>query len=220
MAEARPYGLDGLRMASERGVLFFGQLFGFDVYVTTDNARRLAEARRIDGKLFPATSGSNGLPARKCHTIRGSRKGWPLGIREAEDVPSILLVEGSSDFLQAHEVIHREQIRNVDASNCQCAPVALLGATTRIVVDALPFFRGKCVRIIAHNDASGAGLRGALRWKAQLEKYVQYLEVFVPRNLTTPAGATVTDLYDLSFVAPSNLKSIANLERITPHVNF
>ena len=48
--------------------------------------------------------------------------------------------------------------------------MALLSANVAIDEAVLPVFKGKHVRIIYHNDGSGAGWKGARRWQQQIVK--------------------------------------------------
>ena len=141
------------------GCLGFGSVGGFQCWVLTDAAGKIAEARRMDGQPFPLIGS---LGERKAHTLRGSTKSWPLGILPPKlkaippDMP-VVLVEGSGDYISGCDLL-------------SCAkdflPVAMLGAGAAISSEALPLFRGRKVLILAHPDA--AGLTAAMRWARQL----------------------------------------------------
>ena len=159
----RPMGIAGLTWAAERGVLVVGMWRDFQTYGVTDASGRVLEVRRIDGLPFPEMGP---LPERKSHSLKGSEKNWPVGLAEAVDYPAVALVEGVPDFLVAHDVVIWEQGTREHPQNVKCAPVAMLSASPAIHADALPFFKGKHVRIFAHAEA--AGLAGAEKWKRQL----------------------------------------------------
>jgi hypothetical protein len=159
----REYGLPGLVWAAHRGVLVVGQWSAWKCYGVTDSSGRVIEVRRVDNEPFPEMGP---LPVRKSHSLKGSEKHWPLGIQEAVDYPAIALVEGVPDFLVAHDVVIWEQGTREHPQNVKCAPVAMLSASPAIHADALPFFKGKHVRIFAHAEA--AGLAGAEKWRRQL----------------------------------------------------
>ena len=153
----------GLTWAAQRGVLVVGQWRDWPCYGVTDASGRVLEVRRVDNEPFPEMGP---LPERKSHSIKGSEKSWPVGLPEAVDYPAIALVEGVPDFLVAHDVVIWEQVTREHPQDVRCAPVAMLSASPAIHADALPFFKGKHVRIFAHAEA--AGLAGAEKWKRQL----------------------------------------------------
>lgn len=155
--------LPGLTWAAQRGVLVVGQWRDWPCYGVTDASGRVLELRRVDNEPFPEMGP---LPGRKSHSIKGSEKAWPVGLTEAVDYPTIALVEGIPDFLVAHDVVIWEQGTREHPQDVRCAPVAMLSASPAIHADALPFFKGKHVRIFAHAEA--AGLAGAEKWKRQL----------------------------------------------------
>jgi len=165
LSSLRRISIPGLRWAQDRGVLVFGYFAGLSVYGVTDSSGAVLEIRRLDGKIFPAVGN---LSERKSHAIRGSSKRWPVGILEARDASHIIVMEGIPDFLTAHDLILREQSKGSIAAVTPCAPVAMLSANVAIDDVARPIFKGKFVRIFYHNDASGAGWKGARRWQQQI----------------------------------------------------
>lgn len=147
-------GLDPVAcyLAGQIGTLLVGSVGGFDCWILTDQRRRLAEARRLDGALFPAVGT---LGERKAHTLKGSKKDWPIGILPRlaghERIRKILLVEGGPDYLAAMHIIA--------LGGSDCLPVAVLGAACGkdgMHPDAEKLFRRRRVRIIRHNGASAA----------------------------------------------------------------
>jgi hypothetical protein len=155
--------LDGLLLAYELRVLRVGRVCGCDSWIVTDEARRIAEARRIDGKAFAAVGN---LGERKAHTVRGSVKSWPAGLRpriapdRLPDVP-LVLVEGGPDLLAAYAVLARLSMNARDVH-----PVALLGTSASIAPDALTAMAGRVVVILAHGDDPGR--EASRRWAKQL----------------------------------------------------
>jgi len=141
------------------GTLGFADVAGFPCWILTDADRRLAEARRLDGEMFPAIGN---LGERKSHTLRGSCKSWPLGMNPPGiTVPPglpVWLVEGGPDYLAACDVLMQ--------SAREFLPVAMMGAGQNIHAEALPFFQDREVRILAHPDESG--LAAAKNWHKQL----------------------------------------------------
>lgn len=163
----RSISVEALKLASERGFLIFGRCFNCEAFGLKDSSGVLAEVRRLDGQLFPAF---NSLPAHKSHTVRGSRKSWPLGLLESTTATSIVLVEGLPDFLAAFDFMLREQ--KID----EVAPVAMLSASASIDATALQRFSGKHVRLFFHNDE--AGVAAAHRWTGQLRAATEEIDYF------------------------------------------
>jgi len=163
LATLRGIRLAGLRWARDRGVLVFGYFGGCPVFGVTDSTGAILEVRRLDGSMFPAVGH---LAERKSHAVRGSSKRHPVGIHESRDFSHIIVTEGIPDFLAAHDLILRE-LGHAHVIP-PCAPVALLTANVAIAEETLPIFNGKRVRIFYHDDANGAGWKGALRWQQQI----------------------------------------------------
>ncbi len=196
LAEARPYNRIGLEWACERGLLVFGQWHGSECYGVTDQSGRVLELRRTDGKPFPAVLGTS-LNERKSHAVKGSQKSWPLGVLEAREFPCIALVEGMPDFLTAHHVALFEQESDRAKRDPRCAPVVMLSASPQIHPDALPYFSGKKVRLFPHVD--GAGLRGAIKWQAQLlAAGAVHVDVFDFGPYPLMGGGNVSDLWEFT----------------------
>ena len=187
LATLRGISVAGLSWAQERGVLVFGSFAGYPVYGITDQSGAVLEVRRLDGRTFPAVGT---LAERKSHAVRGTSKKHPLGISEAAGCSHIVVTEGIPDFLAAHDLILRT-LSSVTTPP-SCAPVALLSANVAIDEAVLPVFKGKFVRIIYHNDASGAGWKGARRWQQQIVKAGAFsCDFFHFKDVTT---APVKDL--------------------------
>lgn len=142
------------------GCLGFGTVCGFDSWVLTDAAGKIAEARRMDGQPFPPIGS---LRERKAHALGGSTKSWPLGIMppKLKAIPSdmpVVLVEGGPDYISGCDLLPH--------AKHEFLPVAMLGTGATISYDALPLFRGREVMILAHPGK--AGLDAGTRWRSQL----------------------------------------------------
>jgi hypothetical protein len=146
--------------ASTVGSLGFGRVLGYDCWVLTDGST-IAEARRMDGKKFPAVGS---LTARKSHTLGGSKKGSPIGLHSKHSAKAlkrlpICIVEGGPDYLALCSILWDYEA---------FLPVCMLGASIDISKEALAHFAGRDVWIIGHPDPSGK--HAIERWGRQLQK--------------------------------------------------
>jgi len=188
LAALRGISVEGLRYASERNVLKFGVWLGHEVYALTDQSGCLAELRRLDGRLF---DGHGSLGAHKSHTVRHSRKNWPLGVLEAVDCAGVAVVEGMPDFLAMHQFVLEEDMAG------KIAPVAMLTGSCDIADESLERFAGKSVRIFPHYDAPG--IDAAERWQKQLmEAGVNHVDFFNFRAIEIAAGIELKDLCEFN----------------------
>jgi hypothetical protein len=203
LAALRNLSMDGLRLATDRGLLRFATVHKLTAWVVTDAERVNAQARRTDGGLWQHLSG----PA-KAFTLPGSWATWPIGIREAQHFPRILLVEGGPDLLAAHHFVNAEE-RERDV-----AAVAMLGATHRIHPDALPLFRGKRVRIYPHLD--DAGRKAAERWTEQLDAVNADVDCFDLSGIPTTSNGRVADLNDLCHLDADAFETDRQLRMVLP----
>lgn len=192
--------------AAKLGTLYFGPVCGFRCWILTDKRRLIAEARRMDGKLFPAIGT---LRERKAHTIRGSAKSWPVGIMvrgfTAADFRAVLAVEGGPDYLAA--------LDRTLAGKSDCLPIALLGAgaANEIHPEALDLLRGRRVRFYPHHEASGRGTSAAERWAAQLAGVGATLDGFSFDGLRKVDGSPVKDLNDCAEIHPDDADKLEEL---------
>ena len=182
---------DAISLAQSLGTLGFGKVSGQACWVLTDRERRIAEARRVDGRLFPA---QYGLIERKAHTLRGSCKAWPVGVAVLHELPAfraLMLVEGGPDYLAALHFLCAAEVWDV-------LPVAMLGRSTGSRIDpaALELMKGRRVRIYPHADADGGGATGARRWAAQLQAQGCTVDHFPLGALVLPNGSQINDLND------------------------
>jgi hypothetical protein len=161
-----PEGTGGLELAHYIGVLRFGMVCGFPSWIVTDSSNRAAEARRLDGEHFPQ---SGPIGERKAHTIKGSTKGWPVGLLPRMDGPQLanlrhtplVVVEGGPDLLAAFCILAQ-----FPASSNDVHPVAMLGTGATISDEALTLMAGRPAVILAHGEK--AGRDAASRWGEQL----------------------------------------------------
>ncbi len=205
LGELRHLDPQAVNLATELGVLKFGTHRGFPCWIVTDQSRIVAEARRLDGKLFPHSG-------KKCDTLRNSKKSWPVGIqprhRTPENFQKIILVEGSADLIAAYHFNH--VFLKMDA-----LPVAMLGRQCKnIHPDALPLFKGRYVRIMPHADEDGGGMEAAERWAEQIgEAGAKSVRGFDFSGLTRKDGKTVSDLNDCTVIRPEDESELEGLLR-------
>ena len=132
----------------------------------TDETRAVAEFRRLDNGMYPRQDGSEIKSWSTCG------KAWPVGAASMNGRPAVMLVEGGPDLLAAYHFLLRWRMLD------RVAVVAMLGASNRIREDALPFFKGKRVRIMVDADPLKddvnpskrklPGMEAARRWSEQL----------------------------------------------------
>lgn len=161
-----PESEPGLLLAHSVGVLRFGRVSGFDCWIVTDESTRVAEARRLDGRAFPAFGS---LGERKAHTLKGSTKSWPVGLSlrlsqsrtaHLRRLPMVIL-EGGPDLLAAYALLATLPMDTTDVQ-----PVAMLGSESSIGDDALPTVSGRPCIVVAHGDQ--AGRNAADKWALRL----------------------------------------------------
>lgn len=194
LARLRNLSVEGLQLASARGLLWFGNRLGVDAWIVCDGARVNAQARRMDGGTWGHFDGNP-----KAWTFGGSWASWCIGAEEAKSFPKVALVEGGGDLLAACHFIHCES-RERDV-----APVAMLGASQRIHEDALPLFAGKRVRLFPHLDT--AGQDAAERWTRQLESVGAEVDGFDFTGLHRTDGTPIGDLNDLASISADDFET-------------
>jgi hypothetical protein len=158
-------GLDfgAFDLAGKLGTLRVGMVCGHFSWVLTDQRGLVAEARRFDGKPYPA---SGTLEARKTHTIRGSDKSWPVGLLPCQSYElrsayrGVFMVEGSGDYFAALELV-------AIYGPGDLLPCAILGVNNEIDAGAIQIIGSYSAAIIVpQRDA--AGLAAANKWLATL----------------------------------------------------
>jgi hypothetical protein len=191
VAESRHLTPEAVSLALALRTLTFAIVGGFRCWLLADAEGRVVEARRLDGLPFPECGT---LGRRKAHTLRGSRKSWPLGaavLRRVPEFRTLLLVEGGPDYLAALHFAHELERWDV-------LPVAMLGRGTgaRIDPEALALMRGRRVRIYPHADADGGGVKSARQWAVQLREVGCVVDLFEFSDLQRTDGKPVKDLND------------------------
>lgn len=192
LSERRGFTLATLLDAQARGLLGFANVFGKVAWCVADPGGRILEARRLDGEPWEAFGK---MPARKCHAF-GHGKTWPVNLEDAARCAKLALCEGGPDLLAALEIVRRE-------GKTECVGVvAMLGAAnTRFDAEALPFFRGKLVRIFCHADE--AGRKAAKAWaRALVDAGALRVDAFDLSGLVRLDGQPGKDLADLLNIAP------------------
>jgi CHC2 zinc finger len=211
IADSRNIDLRAVESAQDLGTLRVGEVCGYPSWVLLDASGLCAEARRLNRKPYPAiANGKVELGERKAHTLRGSRKDWPVGILPAAEYrkgfESILLVEGGPDYLAALHFALRRQKKGI-------LPVAILGrgqGLRGLHPDALEHFRDRRVRIVPHDDPDGGSYQSALRWAKQLRDIGAEVDFFHLRNLQTSTGK-VKDLNNCCEIHPNLFGELQDL---------
>ena len=195
VAQSRRLDPDAVSLAQSLNTLTFGEVCGLSCWILSDEFRRVAEARRMDGKPF-AQVGS--LPRRKAHTLRGSSKSWPVGaavLARLSRIRAVLLVEGGPDYLAA---LHF----SIMFDKWDLLPVAMLGreSGSQIAPEALELLKGRRIRIYPHADRDGKGVVSAEKWAVQLHKHGCELDLYKFDGLVRSDGRPVKDLNDAACI--------------------
>jgi hypothetical protein len=214
IADSRNIDVRAVQLAQDLGTLRVGDVCGYPSWVLLDESGLCAEGRRLNRKPYPGvTKEKVQLGERKAHTLRGSRKDWPVGILPAaayrKAVEAILVVEGGPDYIAALHFALRQQKKGI-------LPVAVLGrgqGLRGLHPDALEHFRGHRVRICPHNDSDGLGIAHALRWSKQLQQADCEVDFFIFNGLRKADGSPAKDLNDCTQLAP---QSMGKLEELFP----
>jgi hypothetical protein len=203
LSRVRAIPIEGLRLAVERKVLWiYDNSSRGRCWLATDDARRNAIYRRLDGRPFE--------DGKKSLCVWQAEANWPIGIMQAASYPAIALCEGAPDFLAAFYLAWAGGIEQL------VAPVCMTGAACQIHEDALLLFRGKRVRIFAHADA--AGRQAAVKWAVQLGQVQAEADAFGFMGLVQADGQPVNDLND--FLLADEKKSGSKIEITTGAFDF
>jgi hypothetical protein len=211
IADSRKIDVRAVELAQDIGTLQVGKVCGFESWILLDESGLCAEGRRLNRKPYPPAviNGKVQLGERKAHTLRGSRKDWPVGILPAKDyrrcVEAILLVEGGPDYLAAFHFALAQERTGI-------LPVAILGRGLRdLHPESLEHFRARQVRIVPHNDLDGGSYSSAIRWAKQLRNAGALVDSFHLKDLQTAAGEPVNDLNDCCELAAGQAAELAYL---------
>jgi hypothetical protein len=151
-------------------------------WVLTDDSRRTAQARRLDGQPWKRTGA-------KSDTLRAD-PAHPIGLAALGNRPVIAICEGEPDTLAA---LHFAFLAGVHES---IAPLCLTGAAKRIPEPVAEQLRGRQVRIFRQADT--AGHAAALSWSEGLESAGVEVCAVNLDGMTRPDGTTAKDLADLA----------------------
>lgn len=147
----------GLQILIDRGQLAFATLKDGSekprCWIVTDDSKRNAQARRLDGKPWKSLPGNP-----KSKTLKGSQARWPIGASRILKTNTVLFCEGAPDLLAAATFAAFEL--------SEWEAVTMPGASLNIHTEALPLFKGKQVYLFMHND--DPGLAAARKWSRQL----------------------------------------------------
>jgi hypothetical protein len=207
LADLRGFSLPAIGLASSMGVLRFGTVHHHPCWIVTDESRRVAEARRVDGKPFPAIGP---LGERKAHTLAGSDKSWPVGLMPRHSVPQhfrrIVIVEGGPDLLAAYHFLLEHGVLDT-------LPVAMLGRSCKSLhTGALGIFRERSVKIYPHADADDGGLQAAQHWTDSLvDSGVTAVSGFRFAGLKMEDGSLAKDLNDCVHLCPDDQPQLEGL---------
>jgi hypothetical protein len=197
LADLRGFSLPAIGLASSMGILRFGSVHQYPSWIVTDESRRIAEARRMDGKPFPA---KGALGERKAHTLAGSDKSWPVGLMPRHSAPQyfrrIVIVEGGPDLLAAYHFLLEHGVLDT-------LPVAMLGRSCKSLhVGACAYLRGREVRAIPHIDPDGGGVLASREWLRRFHHSgARVVGAFNLDGLIRRDGILAMDLNDCLFLS-------------------
>jgi hypothetical protein len=200
IAGLRSISEEGVSLAAERGLLFCADTAEGRAWVVTDSRRINAQARKLDGTPWERKGGI------KAWTLPGAIGALPVGLREALDFPHIGLLEGGPDLLAAFHLAWCATSRpetlargkGVDVIG-KLGLVAMLG-THPIPEGELAHFKGKRVRIFAHND--DPGLAAEERWRKSLQKVGAKVDGYSFSDLIQFDQKPIKDLNDFAHMDP------------------
>jgi hypothetical protein len=184
ISDLRSIGLEALEIAVERGLLWVAALKGHPAWVITDQTHNSYLARRLDGEPWEHLGSKP-----KAWLLPGSRGNWAIGIQESGPYPAIALCEGGPDFLSAFAHAWASGVED------RVAPVCMASSSGSIADDALPYFRGKAVRVFVHDD--DAGWDACSRWQKQILEVARSHSFYTFNNLVQADTKPIKDLNDL-----------------------
>jgi hypothetical protein len=146
-----------LRTAADACLLKVCQYENAECFILTDG--QFAQARRIDGKPLPTSSGPI-----KAKSLRGSCGAF-IGSSLLEDSSNVLLVEGCIGLLEALGCIAL-----ADALGWTAIAAVSAGSRFHRAPDLLAKLKGRHVLVVPDNDEKGTGFDAAGEWIIELEK--------------------------------------------------
>jgi hypothetical protein len=150
-ADKRGYSYSATWMMVQSGVLRFGKLKNKVCYIVTDNERRSAEIRKVNGRTF--------FGDRKQFPLRGVDKSWPIGAALVGQQEDLFVCEGATDLLAAFDSYY--SYRKAGGERLW-QPVGFLGSKVRHLDDDLRLrMRGRHVRLCPDGDEAGDDAREA-----------------------------------------------------------
>jgi hypothetical protein len=209
VAATRNIYLKAAEVAHDMGTLRFGLVCKRPSWIVTDSSGLCAEARRLDGRPYPALG--TVFAERKAHTLRHSRKNWPVGIlpaaayRKSFDV--IALVEGGPDFLAVNHFA-------LEHHRLGILPVAILGrgvCNHGLHHDSLEHLSGTRVRIFPHDDPDGRSYENTALLSKQLERLDCEVDLFTFSGLFKQNGERIKDLNDCTEIAAEQSHKLKGL---------
>lgn len=195
VARSRQLDVQAISLAQSLRTLAFAQVCGHASWLLMDEASHIAEARRMDGRPYPA---QGSLGERKAHSLRGSSKSWPCGVavlRRLPQIRTVLLVEGGPDYLAALHLLLALEVWHA-------LPVAMLGRSTgtRIHPQALQLLAGRHICLCPHLDADGGGKLAAQHWANQLHDHGCTCTFLDLEGLRHVGESPVTDLNEAALL--------------------
>jgi hypothetical protein len=208
VAASRRIHRKAVEVARDMGILRFAQVCGYNSWIIKDESELCAEARRLCAKPYPAI---DRLPERKAHTVRNSRKSWPVGILPEEpyrkSFDMICLAEGGPDLISLiHFALKQRRVGIL--------PVAILGRCVcrhGLHPDSLERFRGMRVRLYPHDDPDGVSYENTVGLAKQLEAINCEVDAFTFKGLRKRNGEKIKDLNDCTEIAPEQLNKLEEL---------
>jgi hypothetical protein len=208
LAALRGLSVEGVRRAAAAEILWGCVHQGQRAWVLTDRSRRNAQFRRLDGRRWYGEV--------KAWTAAGSWAAWPVGCAGLGLAERVAVVEGGPDALAMCDLMAGWGWGLNDG-----AVVAMFGASASIAPWCLGKFRGRRVRIFAHNDPERVVVRegrevvvrpgsdGAERWRAQLATVARSVDVVMaPDGLALRDGGRVCDVNDVLIYERTNRQRV------------
>ncbi len=185
LSKLRNIAIEALKIATNRGLLWFYDSREGRAFAVTDRARKNIQARRLDGQPWRWNK-------KKAWTLKGSAAPWPIGLQESAEFPNIAICEGGPDFLAA---FHHALIAGVET---EVAPICMTGASLTIPDECIAGFAEKHIRIFVHDDEEGRSASN--RWARQLRTADSRIDGFTFDGLVRTDGNPVKDLCDLASI--------------------